>query len=483
MDTFIINLVDGGNILMDILPSKSRKYEEEDYKKVEELIKKEMVEKALDNLPKDEEKIMVEMLRAFYSPDNFSNNLYRNLSHILLKKMYEKKNKGGGKRGKRGGGLSKPDMKIIKEMMIDKYVITKLLSLMINAWYLYSCIYYFAKVLNINVGEKIVDDSKTLSSIQESKALVLTSDVKLGDKELMFPVNLIQHEKFEPIKVKDLITAWAMGDGKLIEDFISTNTEIIKDALMDNLMKQLDLSKKSIMHQAYIKYWARKGVKPEDLAGLPEDPLSKKLAADWNKYVVTLQYAERTFLFLEQTTNPMGELQKAQTVIAEATQAEFDLRMFQLNKKTKEIVNDARAIVNDTQNKSITSLGWTVFSLVTLISIIANLILHYRWLKKKKKNEKEIADYKKRLKLMEEWRERFFTRQERLLDNTGPEPDLFPITRSSSMERYFLMDGEVRGGRKRRRKKTRKKRRKTRRKSKKRKSKRRKRKKTRKKRR
>ena len=463
MDAFIVNLVNGGNILMDILPSKSTKYEEEDYKIVDGLIDKKMVEKILKDELGDDEKKMVETLRIFYKkPNYFSNNLYRNLSHILLKRMYQRKNKGGGKRGKRGGGLGKADMEIIKEMLQDRYVIGQLIMLMVNAWYLYSCICYFIKVLNIDVGEKIILDSTSIPAEQEdSKALTVTSYVELSDKALMSPADLIENENFEPIKVKDLIISWVQGDGELVEDFISSTAEITTQTLTDNLKEKLELSKKSIMHKAYIKYWMRKGVKADDLVGLPEDPLSKKLAADWKNYVAKLPYTERTFLFMEQTINPMKELQQAQSVIAEKTQEEIAIQMFKLTQKTKELVNDARAVVLNTQSKGVTSLSFVVVSIIGMISILVNLFRYYKWLKKKKTDD---AEYQRRLEIWRNQQQRFMDRQEHLLDNPGERLQVADNTRSEANTNFLQLP--YRGGRRKRRKKTRKKRRKTRRKSK-----------------
>ena len=467
MDDFIGNLVNGGNILMDILPSKSTKYKEEDYKIVDGLIDKKMVEEIVDKLGDDEKK-MVETLRDFYKKPNFSNNLYRNLSHILISETLKKKKKGGGKRGKRGGALSPPDMEIINKMLQDKTVIGQLIMLMVNAWYLYSCICYFNKVLNIDVGEKIVLDSTNIPAEQEdSKALALTSDVELSDKALMSPTDLIENENFEPIKVKDLIISWVQGNGELVEDFISTTAEITKQIITKNLKEDLKSSKKSIMHKAYIKYWMRKGVNPDDLVGLPEDPLSKKLAADWKNYVAKLPYTERTFLFMEQTINPMKELQQAQSVIAEKTQEEITIQMFKLTQKTKELVNDVRAAVINTQSKGVTSLSFIVVSIIGMISILANLFRYYKWLKKKKTDD---AEYQR---MLEDWRkqqQRFMDRQERFLDNPGELLQVADNTRSGENTNFLKLYG---GGRRKLRKKTRKKRRKTRRKSKKRKTKRR----------
>tara|TARA_Y100000389_G_scaffold119094_1_gene116271 strand:- start:3468 stop:4925 length:1458 start_codon:yes stop_codon:yes gene_type:complete len=473
MDTFIVNLVNGGNILMDILPSKSTKYEKEDYKIVDGLIDKKMVDKILKDELGDDEKKMVETLRIFYKKPNFSNNLYRNLSHILLKKMHERKNKGGGKRGKRGGVLSKPDMEIIKEMLQERDVIGQLIILMVNAWYLYSCICYFIKVLNIDVGEKIILDSTSIPAVQEdSKALTLTSYVQFSDKAaLMSPADLIENENFEPIKVKDLIISWVQGDGELVEDFISSTAQITQDLLTENLRNQLDLSRKSIMHKAYIKYWMRKGVKADELVGLPEDPLSKKLAADWKNYVAKLPYTERTFLFMEQTINPMKELQQAQSVIAEKTQEEIAIQMFKLTQYTKEIVNDAREVVLNAQSKGVTSLSFVVVSIIGMISILVNLFRYYNWLKKKKTDD---AEYQRRLEIWRNQQQRFMDRQERFLDNPGDLLQVADNTRSEA-NTNFLQLPYRRGGRRKLRKKTRKKRRKTRRKSKKRKTKRRKR--------
>ena len=472
MDAFIVNLVNGGNILMDILPSKSTKYEEEDYKIVDGLIDKKMVEKILKDELGDDEKKMVETLRIFYKKPNFSNNLYRNLSHILLKKMRERKNKGGGKRGKRGGGLGKADMEIIKEMLQDRYVIGQLIMLMVNAWYLYSCICYFIKVLNIDVGEKIIFDSTSIPAVQEdSKALTLTSYVQFSDKAaLLSPADLIENENFEPIKVKDLIISWVQGDGELVEDFISSTAQITKDLLAENLRNQLDLSRKSIMHKAYIKYWMRKGVNPDDLVGLPEDPLSKKLAADWKNYVAKLPYTERTFLFMEQTINPMKELQQAQRVIAEKTQEEIAIQMFKIARKTEEIVADAREVVLNAQSKGVTSLSFVVVSIIGMISILVNLFRYYKWLKKKKTDD---AEYQRRLEIWRNQQQRFMDRQERFLDNPGELLQVADNTRSGENTNFLQLP--YTGGRRKLRKKTRKKRRKTRRKSKKRKTKRRKR--------